>query len=90
MAGTPDAFGRRVEVILGRKYGLCSAYFFCFFFVVVTVFVVTGSSDPPEKIFYIFATENEVYTIYQLLRYFRLNIIRLKSKIILDHMNSIG
>ena len=49
-----------------------------------------GSSDPPEKIFDIFASENEVYTIYQLLRYFRLNIIRLQSKTILGHMNSIG
>ena len=26
--------------------------------------VCPGSSDPPEKIFYIFASENEVYTIY--------------------------
>ena len=33
--------------------------------------VCPGSSDPPEK---------EVYTIYQLLRYFRLNIICLQSK----------
>ena len=38
----------------------------------------------------IFASENEVYNIYQLFRYFRLNIIRLQSKIILGHMNSIG
>ena len=52
--------------------------------------VCPGSSDPPEKIFNIFASENEVYTIYELLRYFRLNIIRLQSKIILGHMNSIG
>ena len=45
-----------------------------------------------KKIFNIFASENEVYTIYYyyLLRYFRLNIIRLKSKIILGQMNSIG
>ena len=46
--------------------------------------VCPGSSDPPEKIF---ASENEVYTIFQLLQYFRLNIIRLQSKIILGHMN---
>ena len=26
--------------------------------------VCQGSSDPPEKIFYIFASENEAYTIY--------------------------
>ena len=26
--------------------------------------VCPGSSDPPEKMFYIFALENEVYTIY--------------------------
>ena len=26
--------------------------------------VCPGSSDPPEKIFSIFASENEVYTIY--------------------------
>ena len=26
--------------------------------------VCPGSSDPPEKIFIIFASENEVYTIY--------------------------
>ena len=52
--------------------------------------VCQGSSDPPEKIFNIFASENEVYTIYELLRYFRLNIIRLQSKIILGHMSSIG
>ena len=45
--------------------------------------VYPGSSDPREKIFNIFASENEVYTIYDLLRYFRLNIIRLQSKIIL-------
>ena len=43
-----------------------------------------------EKIFNIFASENEVYTIYKLLQYFRVNIIRLQSKIILGHMNSIG
>ena len=52
--------------------------------------VYLGSSDPPEKIFMIFASENEVYTIYQLLQYFRLNSIRSQSKIILGHMNSIG
>ena len=39
--------------------------------------VCPGSSDPPEKIFNIFASENEVYTIFKLLRYLRLNIIRL-------------
>ena len=54
------------------------------------VLYVQEDSDPPEKIFNIFASENEVYTIYQLLRYFRLNIIRLQSKIILGHMNSIA
>ena len=53
--------------------------------------VCPGSSDPPEKIINIFASEKGVYTIYKLLlRYFRLNIIRLQSKIILGHMNSIG
>ena len=26
--------------------------------------VCPGSSDPPEKVFYLFASENEVYTIY--------------------------
>ena len=49
--------------------------------------VCPGSSDPPEKILNIFASENEVYTIFQLLRYLRLNFIRLQSKIILGHMN---
>jgi len=52
--------------------------------------VCPGSSDPTEKIFNIFASENEVYTIYSLLQYFSLNIIRLQSKMILGHMNSIG
>ena len=52
--------------------------------------VCPGSSDPPEKIFNIFASENEGYTIYQLLQYLMLNIIRLQSKIILGHMNLIG
>ena len=52
--------------------------------------VCPGSSDPPEKIFNIFVSQNEVYTIDSLLRYFRLNIIRLQSKIIYGHMNSIG
>ena len=52
--------------------------------------VCPGSSDPPEKIFNIFASENEVYTIFELLRFFRLNIIRLQSKIILGHIKSIG
>ena len=42
-----------------------------------------------KKIFTIFASENEVYIIYQPLQYFRLSIIRLQSKIILGHMNSI-
>ena len=31
---------------------------------VIAVTVCPGSSDPPEKIFNIFASENEVYTIY--------------------------
>jgi len=52
--------------------------------------VCPGRSDPPEKIIKIFVSENEVYTIYQLLQYFRLNIIRLQSKHFLGHMNSIG
>ena len=52
--------------------------------------VCPGSSDPVEKIFNIFAPEIEVYTSYQILRYFRLNIIRSQSKIILGHMNSTG
>ena len=45
--------------------------------------VCPGSSDPPEKILNIFASKNEVYTVFKLLGYFRLNIIRLQSKIIL-------
>ena len=45
----------------------------------VYITVCPGSSDPPEKIFGIFSSANEVYTIYKLLRYFRLNIIRLQS-----------
>ena len=58
--------------------------------VVAWATVCPGSSDPPEKILNIFAPENEVYTIFfLLLRYFRLNIIRLQSKIILGHMNKI-
>ena len=54
------------------------------------LYVCPGSSDTPEKIFDIFASENPVYTIYKLLRYFRLNIIRLQSKIMVGNMNSIG
>ena len=54
------------------------------------VTVCPGISDPPEKIYNIFESENEVYTIYLLLRYFRVNIIRLQRKIILGQMNSIG
>ena len=42
-----------------------------------------------KKMFNIFASENEVYTIL-LFRYFRLNIIRLQSKIILGHISFIG
>ena len=49
--------------------------------------VCPGSSDPPEKLLNIFASENEVYTFFLLLRYFSLNINRLQSKIILGHMN---
>ena len=45
--------------------------------------VYSGSSDPQEKILNIFASENEVYTIFN----FRLNIIGLQSKISLGHMN---
>ena len=41
--------------------------------------VCPGSSDPPQKMFNIFASEIEVYTIYELLRYLGLNIIRLKQ-----------
>ena len=53
--------------------------------------VCPGSSDPPEKKnIDICASENEVYTIYYLLQYFRLNISRLQSKIILGHVNYIG
>ena len=58
------------------------------YFLVCTV--CPGRSDPQEKMFDIIASENEVYTIYYLLRYFRMNIIRSQSKIILGHMNSIG
>ena len=47
--------------------------------------VCPGSSNPPEMIYNIFASENEVFDIYLLLRYFKVNIIRLQSKI-----NSIG
>ena len=43
-----------------------------------------------KKIFNIFVSENEVYTIYELLRYFRLNIIRLQSNVILGPMSFIG
>ena len=49
--------------------------------------VCPGSSDPQKKIFNIFVSENEVYTILLSLQYFRLNTIRLQSKIILGHMN---
>ena len=42
------------------------------------------------KILYIFESENEVYIIFFLFRYLRVNIIRLQSKIILGHMDSIG
>ena len=41
--------------------------------------VCPGSSNPPEMIYNIFASENEVYTIYLLVRYFRVNIIRLQE-----------
>ena len=51
--------------------------------------VCPGSSDPPEKIFsYICITKLGLHHL--LLRYFRLNIIRLQSKIILGQVNSIG
>ena len=36
----------------------------CIFNTVQKLTVCPGSSDPPEKIFNIFASENEVYTIY--------------------------
>ena len=49
--------------------------------------VCPGSSDPPEKLLNIFASENKVYTIFKLLGYFRFNIIRLQSKIIIGHNN---
>ena len=49
--------------------------------------VCPGSSDPSKKYSNIFASENEVYTIFLLLLYFGLNIIRLQNKIILGHMN---
>ena len=52
--------------------------------------VCPGSSDPPQKMFNIFASEIEVYTIFNYIRYFWVNIVRLQSKIILGHMNSIG
>ena len=35
--------------------------------------VCPGSSDPQEKILNIFVSENEVYTIFQLIRFFRFN-----------------
>ena len=34
------------------------------FFITASATVCPGSSDPPEKIFNMFASENEVYTIY--------------------------
>ena len=67
------------------KFGLGSLIIF--FYLLFFVTVCPGSSDPPEKISNIFVSENEVYTIFQWLQYFRLNIIRLQSKIILGHMN---
>ena len=49
--------------------------------------VCPGSGDPPEKIFkYIWIRKLGLYRFLQL-RYFRFNIIRLQSKIILGHMN---
>ena len=51
--------------------------------------VCPGSSDPPEKIFNIFASKmrfTSFINYYDTL----LNIIRLQSKIILGHMNLIG
>ena len=68
-----------VDLFLVGLYGWTRCYTVC-----------PGSSDPPGKIFNIFASENEAYIIYKLLQYFRVNIIRLQSKIILGHMNSIG
>ena len=54
----------------------------------LNIYVCPGSSYPSEKKYLIiFASENEAYTIYLLLRYSRVNIIRLQSKIILGHMN---
>ena len=70
---------------------LCIVFlYFCIFFYFFNRTVCPGSSDPLEQISNIFASENEVYTIDQLLRYYRLNIIRLQRKIILGRMNSIG
>ena len=49
--------------------------------------VCPGSSDPPEKILNIFASENKVYTIYYYDILGILYIIRLQSEIILGHIN---
>ena len=52
-----DFLDRQYIQVLGVPYSVSNKY---------TVFstVCPGSSDPPENIFIIFASENEVYTIY--------------------------
>ena len=57
-----------VDLFLVGLYGWTRCYTVC-----------PGSSDPPGKIFNIFASENEAYTIFKLLRYVRVNIIRFRS-----------
>ena len=53
--------------------------------------VCPGSSDPPEKKYSKYLHQKIRFTqFFLLLRYFRLNINRLQSKIILGHVNYIG
>ena len=52
---------------LVREPKLCSILITITFFDVVqdhTSYCMSGSSDPPEQIFNIFASENEVYTVF--------------------------
>ena len=38
---------------------------------IMALTVCPGSSDPPEKILYIFASDNEVYTIFLIITIFQ-------------------
>ena len=51
--GLRQASWIRIIVLMHAKHSRWDVYTLC-----------PGSSDPPEKIFNIFASENEVYTIY--------------------------